>query len=146
MVVLLLNGYNTLTFIAVIFQKIIDYLLEKKFDLPNFTITHGVRAEETLKEIGLDGKIEEKNLLILFQLPKPLSFFWWKGGADSWGSLAEDIKGSSTEWGHFYRELMLVVWEMQGYYENEKGLCFNRLNEIGEHDPLKFYYVWEISA
>jgi len=84
-------------------------------------------------------------LLLVFQLPKPLAQFWWKGGADSWGNLAEDINDTAIEWGHFYRELMPVVWETQGRHENESGLYFQRVNDIGEHDPKKYYYIWEIS-
>lgn len=40
---------------------------------------------------------------------------------------------------------MPVIWEMRGYYEDEKGLSFDRLNGVGEHDPEKFYYVWLMS-
>ncbi len=126
-------------------QKIVDYLLEKKFDLPNFTIAHGNKAQKLLEEYGFDIKNNGKNLLLVFQLPKPLSQFWWKGGVDSWGDLSEDVQDTVIEWGHFYRELMPVVWEEQGYHENEHGLVFNRINGIGDHDPKKYYYIWEMS-
>jgi len=126
-------------------QKIVDYLLEKNFVLPNFTIASGEQAQALLEEYGLNGEINEQNLLLVFQLPKPLAQFWWKGGADSWGNLAEDINDTAIEWGHFYRELMPVVWETQGRHENESGLYFQRVNDIGEHDPKKYYYIWEIS-
>ena len=126
-------------------QKIVDHLLEKNFVLPNFTIASREQAEALLEEYGLSEEINEQNLLLVFQLPKPLAQFWWKGGADSWGDLAEDINDTAIEWGHFYRELMPVVWETQGRHENENGLDFYRFNGIGEHDPKKYYYVWEIS-
>lgn len=126
-------------------QKIVDYLLEKNFDLPNFTIAHGEKVQELLEEYDLDTKINGQNLLLVFQLPKPLSQFWWKGGADSWGDMSEDVQDSVIEWGHFYRELMPVVWEEQGRHENESGLDFNRVNGVGEHDPKKYYYIWEMS-
>ena len=126
-------------------QKIVDYLLEKKFDLPNFTIAYGEKVQELLEEYGLDIETNGQNLLLVFQLPKPLSQFWWKGGADSWGDLSEDVQDTVIEWGHFYRELMLVVWEEQGRHENESGLDFQRVNGVCEHDPKKYYYIWEIS-
>ncbi|MBL7057984.1 hypothetical protein ISS03_01485 [Patescibacteria group bacterium] len=126
-------------------QKIIDYLLEKKFDLPNFTIAHGEKVQELLKEYDLDVEVNGQNLLLVFQLPKPLAQFWWKGGADSWGDMSEDVEDDIIEWGHFYRELMPVVWEEQGRYENENGLDFSRVNGVGEHDPKKYYYIWEMS-
>ena len=126
-------------------QKIVDYLLENNFDLPNFTIADKKRAYELLTEFEMDVEIDGKNLLLVFQLPKPLAHFWWKGGADSWGSLSEDVQGTVIEWGHFYRELMPIVWQEQGRYENEEGLRFYRINDIGEHNPEKFYYIWEVS-
>lgn len=126
-------------------QKIVDYLLEKNFVLPNFTIANKEQAQALLEEYGLSGEVNEQNLLLVFQLPKPLAQFWWKGGADSWGDLAEDINDTAIEWGHFYRELMPVVWEEQGRHENESGLDFQRVNGVGEHNPKKYYYIWKMS-
>jgi len=126
-------------------QKIVDYLLEKNFVLPNFTIANRKQAEVLLEEYELGGEINEQNLLLVFQLPKPLAQFWWKGGADSWGNMSVDIKDQAIEWGHFYRELMPVIWETQGRHENESGLDFYRMNSVGEHDPKKYYYIWEMS-
>ena len=126
-------------------QKIVDYLLEKNFDLPSFTIAHGEKVHELLKEYGLNTETNGQNLLLVFQLPKPLSQFWWKGGSDSWGDLSEDVQDTVIEWGHFYRELMPIVWEEQGRHENENGLDFNRVNGVGEHDPKKYYYIWKMS-
>lgn len=40
---------------------------------------------------------------------------------------------------------MPIVWETQGFYEQEEGMNFNRVNEVGQHDPAKYYYVWEVS-
>src|SRR3989339_1526103 len=120
-----------------IYQKIVDYFIEKNFVLPNFIITNGKQARALLEEYGVDGNMNEQNLLLVFQLPKPLAQFWWKGGADSWGDMSVDIKDQTIEWGHFYRELMPVVWETQGRHENEKGLNFQRKNNIGQHNPNK---------
>lgn len=114
--------------------------------LPNFTIASKNQARALLKEYRLYGEINKQSLLLVFQLPKPLAHFWWKGGTDSWGDLAEDVGGTVIEWGHFYRKLMPVIWEAQGRHENENGLLFYRLNDFGEHDPTQYYYVWKISA
>lgn len=127
-------------------QKIIDYLLEKKFDLPEFTILQGQSARELLIGFDLDSEVEDKELLLVFQLPKPLARFWWKGGANLEGNESRGKEDKVIEWGHFYRELMGGVWHLQGYYENEKGLDFCRVNDYGEHDPKKFYYVWKMNG
>ncbi len=124
-------------------QKIIDYLLEKRLDLPGFIISNGDRAREFLREYDIDSDIDRHSFLLNFQLPKPLSQFWWKGGVDSWGEWGEDVRGMVIEWGHFYRELMPVIWEIQGYYENERGLMFARINEIGMHSE-QYYYLWKV--
>ncbi|HMB26344.1 MAG TPA: hypothetical protein VKP03_02920 [Patescibacteria group bacterium] len=126
-------------------QKILDYLLEKDFILPGFTIAGKEQTQTLLAEYEFYAEIDKKNLLLVFQLPKPLAQFWWKGGAESWGDRSLDIKDNAIEWGHFYRELMPVVWETQGRHENENGLDFFRLNAVGEHDPKKYYYMWEMS-
>lgn len=126
-------------------QEIVDYLLEKNFDLPQFTVSQGRQANELLADFSLDAEVKDRNLLLAFQFPKPLAHFWWKGGVDSWGDLGEDMEDRVIEWGHFYRELIREVWNLQGCYENEENLAFRRLNGIGEHDPGNFYYVWEMS-
>lgn len=41
---------------------------------------------------------------------------------------------------------MPVVWENQGYYENEIGLNFYRINDIGQHSPNNYYYIWEVES
>lgn len=127
-------------------QKIVDYLLEKNLVLPSFTIADREQAYALLEEYGLGGEIDEQSFLLVFQLPKPLAQFWWKGGSDSCDDMSVDVKDEVIEWGHFYRKLMSVVWEVQGHYENERGLDFRRVNDVGEHDPKKYYYVWKISG
>ncbi len=126
-------------------QKIIDYLSEKDFIFPNFIIAVREQAQKLLEEYGFQEEINNQDLLLVFQLPKPLAKFWWKGGADSWGGESIDIEDRAIEWGHFYRELLPIIWETQGRYEDEKGLDFYRINEIGEHDPEKYYYIWKMS-
>ena len=130
---------------SILSQEIIDYLLKKKFDLPEFAIMQGVEAENFISEMELNNLRDKDNIVINFQLPKPLAHFWWKGGEDSWGMLGERATGT-IEWGHFYRELMQEVWSVQGEYENEHGIGFSRLNDIGQHDPKKYYYVWEVNS
>ncbi|TSC56746.1 MAG: hypothetical protein G01um101418_594 [Parcubacteria group bacterium Gr01-1014_18] len=59
------------------------FLLDKKFDLPQFTVANGEKASELLRDLGFSssGDLNDQALLLVFQLPRPLSFFWWKGGA-----------------------------------------------------------------
>ena len=125
-------------------QKIVDYLKEKSFDMPQFNIYDNYGSKRFLEDMGFDYQIDKQNFLISFQLPKPLAQFWWKGGANSWGEISVNLDDKLIEWGHFYRELMPVIWEKQGYFEDETYLDFYRINDPGEHDPKKFYYLWEV--
>jgi hypothetical protein len=112
--------------------------------MPEFKVVNDEVADRFLKECGFEYKISEGSFLVVFQLPKPVAQFWWKGGVDTWGSQGVDVRGGVLEWGLFYRELMSIIWREQGFAENELGLVFSRINDIGEHDPQKFYYVWEV--
>ncbi len=123
------------------------YIEEKNFNLPSFLIADAEASKDILTGFNFfDSYIKKENLLLVFQLPKPLAQFWWKGGAYSWGDNSVDIQDTAIEWGHFYRELMPVVWENQGYYENEIGLNFYRINDIGQHSPNNYYYIWEVES
>jgi len=127
-------------------QKILDHLIEKRFDLPNFTIANAEHAIQILEDCQMDDYLADpKSILLVFNLPKPLGHFWWKGGVDSWGHEGKNVSGSVIEWGHFYRELTPVIWKMQGLYENEYALDFERINSVSVHDPKKYYYLWQIT-
>ena len=132
-------------------QKIIDFLEKKNLTLPKFTIAHGRHAKELLIDIELydeSGEGEEgdeyvdNDFVLVFQLPTHLARLWWKGGANDWGEGGVDINDTFIEWGFFYRKLMPIVWEKLGEFENEYGIDFRRINDIGQHDPEKYYYAW----
>ncbi|MDP3956166.1 MAG: hypothetical protein Q8Q18_02895 [bacterium] len=125
--------------------KILNYLLEKKFDLPSFTIANGEHAGRILTDCHMGTHIDPQSLLLMFNLPTPLKHFWWKGGNETWGNDSKDVGGTVIEWGHFYRKLTPIIWEAQGKYENEHNLDFERINPIGMHDPEKYYYLWQIT-
>lgn len=121
-------------------EKIVGYLKEKKFELPRFAIADGTFAHTILAECGLSNVVISRGyLLLLFNLPKPLSFYWWKGD-----DISQGAEYPSVEWGYFYRALMPVIWEAVGKEESEGKCTFTRLNEAGHHDPEKFYYIWEV--
>lgn len=116
-----------------------------EMNLAQFSMFDGDSAISKTIEYGLDKMEDENGLMIVFNLPKPIGQFWWKGGTGLWGEQAVDVDGKVIEWGFFYRKLMDTVWETIGYYESETPLVLRRLNAIGDHDPKNFYYVWEVS-
>lgn len=127
-------------------QKVFDYIREKELLSPSFTTAVGEPAQMLLEKYNLPREIKKEQILLVFQLPKPLAQFWWKGGDDSWGEEGQRVGGMVIEWGHFYRELMPLVWQAQGRHENENGLDFERVNGLGQHDPKEYYYVWKVSV
>ena len=91
-------------------QRILDYLVEKGFTMPSFAIYEAEKAAGVLGDLGLDRPvINSQSLLIVFNLPKPLSHFWWKGGVEADDGLAVVVGPDITEGGLFYRQLMPVV-------------------------------------
>jgi len=125
---------------------IIQYIKDKKFDMPQFTVADWRHGKKFLHDAGCENFVfRDDTLLMVFNLPKPLSYFWWKGGEDAWGDERVRVVGPSViEWGHFYRALMPVIWQQVGFEFAEGTLDFYRINAPGEHDPEKYYYIWEV--
>lgn len=127
-------------------QNIVNYLYEKKYNIPHFIIANGEKAKDFLNDCGFnDHEIDKGNLLLIFHLPKPLTQYWWKGGENTWGTMSESVNGSVIEWGNFYRHLLPTVWNNEKTYEENDKLFFGRINDLGNHEAKKYYYLWEIS-
>lgn len=123
--------------------KIREYLENKGMDLPTFDLYAKNEADEALQKFGFNGeKIEMGNFLVVFNLPKPLSQFWWKGGAESWGSESRDVRKMVIEWGRIYRLIIPVIW----YAVDRSTSTMERINPCGVHDPKQYYYLWEIGT
>jgi hypothetical protein len=125
-------------------QKFLDFNIEKELDLPKITITNGKKAQEMLEELGFEDRISPENIILVFQLPKPIANFWWKGKSRLNTSWEKETNGIVLEWGKIYRGLIPTVWELINKYEEEGNLEFWRINEIGEHSADEYYYIWEI--
>jgi hypothetical protein len=121
-------------------DKMIEKMMERGYDVPDFSIHGSQSAQEFLsqrEELGIDSFSD--NFLINFQLPKPLAKFWYKGGN---GSKSQSVKDGEIEWGHFYRMAMPMIYNGVDR-AGMQGLYLNRLNQFGQHDPKKYYYLWE---
>ncbi len=121
-------------------DKMMEKMMERSYDVPDFSIYGSQAAQEFLSqqpELGIDGFSD--NFLVNFQLPKPLARFWYKGGS---GSKSQPVKEGEIEWGHFYRMAMPVIYSGVDR-AGMSGLYLNRLNGFGQHDPKKYYYLYE---
>ncbi len=123
-------------------DKLFQRIKEKRLDVPAFTI-YASKAGNSFLSNQLEFKgesIMDDNFMVNFQLPKPLSKFWYKGGN---GKKSVPVKDGEIEWGYFYRMGMPAIWKSTGKAVR-KGLVFDRINNYGQHDPQKYYYLWEI--
>lgn len=131
-------------------RRVSDTMLEKlselKLDVPKFEIFVGKARNELLENLQVNEsyQFQENSIVVLFNLPKPLSQYWWKGGAESWGSAGLNVDAMVMEWGHFYRELMPVIWNAIGREECNEDYRFYRINSVGQHEPQAYYYIWEV--
>jgi len=122
-------------------DKIMGKMMEKGHDIPSFTIYGNKAGNHFLsgqEELGIES-LESDNFVVNFQLPKPLSRFWYKGGN---GKKSVPVRDGEIEWGHFYRMGMPIIWNSADRAAMS-GLYLNRLNEFGQHDPKKYYYIYE---
>lgn len=133
--------------VEVFTPEMLAKMRDKKHDLPEFTVMDGESAGRFLKETDLAewAELNDRNFLMVFNLPKPIARFWYRGGAELWGTGGQEIPEENVEWGRFYREVMPAVWNEVGYEESEGKLDFSRVNGVGEHDPQRYYYIWEVS-
>lgn len=127
----------------VLTDEIIRKFIEKDYDLPEFKILDGVEANKLLFEIdGIDEgdpnaniwKLEDDELLVVFNLSKPLARFWYKGPTEN--------PPTHIEWGNFYYHGKEAVWSHAGEEILHGKLNLDRRNDAGQHDSKKYSYVW----
>jgi len=56
-----------------------------------------------------------------------------------------DINEATTEWRYFYKELLPIIWYKVDSTLYDDGFYIQRINDLGQHDPEKYYYIWKIS-
>lgn len=125
-------------------DRIIRQMKERGYDLPSFSIYGRDATSEFLnKQDGLSiDSLKEDSFLVNFNLPKPISRFWYRGGS---GSKSVPVPQEAIEWGDFYRRSVPVIWNATDQALYDDKLYFDRLNRNGQHDPKKYYYLWEAS-
>lgn len=134
------------------YDKILDYLKTHNLTRPSFLVFDNVGFDREIKskvsrevnEIVLrDPKFDNEDndsLYVVMNLPKPVAY-WWEKGVGDWGSQGEDLKDQVLSWGSVYRDTMNAVWENINYVE---GVDVERLNDVAEHKPFEYYYIWKI--
>lgn len=122
-------------------QVIVDLLKEKKWHLPIFKIYP--EGSEVLESLGFEGDLFKDQFVVIFDLPKPLAFFWFKG---AWVNGKKSSDSTFVNWGKFYQDLLPIVWQAVDTSEFSGNLEIERVNEYGQHKPGSFYYVWKMKV
>jgi hypothetical protein len=128
------------------FDRFASFLKNYGFALPQIRILNGTMAKQELKKCGFpDYTIERENLLVNFQLPKPLAHYWDHVSNDPPSGIRVAEKAvKPIPWGDFYECLTGIPWKEIDDFEQRTGLEVCRINPVGCHDPDLYYYLWEI--
>jgi hypothetical protein len=128
-------------------ERMKDFMREKNLLYPSFRILGEDEAKQFLEKNGYRAeKIFSDQLLLVFNLPKPLARYWWKG------TLSDNFENAQTketvaEWGKLYERTIYIAWEMEQDAINAGlSLHFSRVNGYGIHDVSEFYYIWKVQA
>src|SRR2546429_2977029 len=126
-------------------EDIKNKMIERGYDLPEIDVLDSQAATQFLQQDDFGrSELYDDEVLVVLNLPIPLARYWYRGGTNSWGDLSIEIPENRIEWGRFYREVMPVVWDNLGYEECEGNLSFSRINDLGQHDPKSYYYIWAV--
>lgn len=123
-------------------DEMIQKMKDRGYDLPDFSIYSPEAAQEFLSqqaELGIDS-VQEGDFLVNFNLPRPIGRMWYRGGN---GSRSIPVPEGAIEWGEFYRRTMPVIWNAADRAAMTEKLYLDRLNQFGQHDAKKYYYLYE---
>lgn len=148
-------------------NRIYQYLKERKLHQPSFKFLYGRKAKDWLIKRGLVNNLQSApDAILIFNLPKPLAHWWYKGAGKEWVTQGIPAQGAPNLWGEMYEEMMPKMWKLKNIIDGfeEDIFCFDpiiqkelrklsqgfkefnglglRINEPGEHDPKNYYYVW----
>lgn len=118
-----------------------DHIIERKLNFPTLELI-GSNAQKWLDDTNIYYRVDGP--IIVFQLPKMLARFWIKGGSESWGDRSIDVGSGIAQWGSYYRNVMPKVWELLEGINSHPSLELMRINDYGQHDIKKYYYIWEV--
>lgn len=124
-------------------ESTIQHIINNDIALPRFNIILGKDRREILKRICLKQKISSDSIVLIFRLPELLDTSDIKDEEQEF-KLGNTRKENGEMWGYLYNSLKTTVWVKIHEYEKEKGLRFRRLNPKRQHDPVEYYYVWEV--
>jgi len=136
----LLEAFDQATKILYTSSEMKSLIKEHKLDFGKFTVESGKMFNQSRPK-GI-GRAEEESVIVIFQLPKPLKNWWWKGGDHN--RQDPDYKKndiSVVAWGEIYARVLGALWTRLRNDARQHDLNLNRLNDVGVHTE-DYYYIW----
>jgi hypothetical protein len=136
-------------------ERIVTHLESKGWFKPEIEILTTTKARERLTNFGFVYEADnwdDKNVLVLFNLPKPLAKYWFKSDDGRDGEEEETVQqkqkrkiyGMAIEWGYFYWTLASIPWNSrEQILEKYDKVEIIRINEIGDHSD-NYYYLFKL--
>lgn len=124
---------------------LVQRMQELELDVPKFEIYIGDARIEFVDSLGFERRwyFETDSVVVLFDFPKVLSQFWWKGGAGE-PDPKKRVEKMAVEWRQFYTALTPTVWRATEQEAEDAGFDFWRINPTATHTPRQYYYIWEV--
>ena len=121
-------------------------MISRGYDLPEFRLYAGEEAIKYLADkYAIDNTgFTDSGMILVFQLPKPIARFWYRGGDDSWGNENNKVPPNDIEWGKLYRDVLPSIWQIRDAEQAFGALDMFRVNYVNEHDHNDYYYLWYV--
>ena len=149
-----------------------NFLTALRLDGPEFTLKYRNEALAWIQEYGFGDEnddVEEtiKSLvakyngnqddirILIFQLPQHVARSWDDYSSDHDKLVAnydDEMRNyintwlDALPWAYFYRSVMPEIWKILDKVKSrsEYGISLDRLNGTAQHEPDKYYYVWQV--
>ncbi len=129
-------------------QKVEDYLEKMEWFKPSIGLLTATEAKEKLGQLEFMYEAESwhnNDMLMVFNLPKPLAQYWNKYGTEEHPQQRQKINGMALEWGYFYRTLSQIPWNsVNQVAQSNERIEINRINQIGQHSK-DYYYLFRLT-
>lgn len=120
-------------------------LSQKEIMQPYFYIAFNSEREKILRKLNMNQSLKKNSLILIFKLPPFLTSQISEEELPLLQGLTNNRKECWEEWDFIYKTLRGNLWNILHKHEQKQNLKFRRINNVKEHDPKNYYYIWEVS-
>ena len=137
------DSYNS--FLELITHTPIASLSQEQIMQPYFYIALNSEREKILRKLEMDQPLKKNSLILIFKLPSFLPSPLSEEELSLLQGLTNNRKECWEEWDFIYKTLRGNLWNILHKHEEKQNLRFRRINNVKEHDPKNYYYIWEVN-